>query len=129
MIDPSAQAFTEQAVQLVGVAVTFQRLTGYSPNVTMISAPVTAIVRMMIADTEEESRTGYSASQPGSISQEDRQVIVMGADLSAAGFPLPIVKGDKVIVTETGEEFDVTRVDLYKRLYAGAIELYATGPS
>ena len=127
MIDPSAQAFTAQGVYRVGIAVTFQRLTGFAPDVVTISAGVIAKVSLVTADSEESSRTGYSSRQVGSISHNDRQVVVMAADLAAEGFPLPVAEGDKIVIASTEDKFSVTRVDNYKRAMAGAIELIATG--
>lgn len=123
-------AFAELGVQLAGVAVTFNRISGYAPNVTVIaSASINAIVRAVTADTTEVAATGYSASQVGSISQDDRLVIVMAADLTAAGFPLPVMKGDQVVLPATSETLEVTKVDPYKRALTGAIEVTVTGVS
>lgn len=128
-VDPSAQAFTAQGIYRRGVACTFQRLSGFPPNPVVVaySAAVVASIHTAIADTQETARTGYSASSEGSVSQDDRLVIVMAADLAAQGFPFPPAKDDRIVVTATGDKFNVTKVDLYKRDLAGAIELTVTG--
>jgi hypothetical protein len=130
MPDPAAQAFTAAGVYRAGVAVTFVRLSGYAPAVTTVaSANVTAIVRTVVNDTTEVAETGYSASQPGSISQDDRLVIVMAQDLTAAGFPLPVLKGDQVVLPSTSETLEVTRVDPYLGALRGTVNVYVTGVS
>lgn len=126
MADASTQAAYEEAIGVAGVPVTFLRLAGVAPHVTTTSAAVTAVVRNVLADTTAEAETGYGASQPGSVSQDDRLVIVLAADLAAAGFPLPVVKGDKIMAA-TGDKFQVTKVDAFKRAFAGALELTAVG--
>ena len=127
MVDPALQAFTAQGVYRAGVAVTFLRTEGVSPNVTTTSAAVTAILRGALTDTTEEAQTGYSGSQLGAITQDDRQCIVMAADLCNAGFPLPVAKGDKIVETTSGEKFTITRVDAYKRALSGTIEIVCVG--
>lgn len=114
---------------LVGVPVTFSRLTGFAPNVTQYTASVTAVVRLVLADGEAESRAGLGSSKPGSITQDDREIIVMADDLSNAGYPLPVQKGDRVTINDTTEAFDITKVDGYRRAMSGAIEMTATGVS
>jgi hypothetical protein len=126
MADPALQAFTAQGVYRAGVAVTFQRLT--AAGVVTASAQVTALVRNALADTTGPAEAGYSTSKPDAITQEDRQIIVMSADLAALGFPLPLQKTDRVLIPDaTGEVCEVIRIDPYKRALAGAIEIVATG--
>lgn len=123
-------AFAKLGVQLAGVPVIFNRISGYAPNVTTVaSASITAIVRMMTPDSTAVAETGYSAHNAGSISQDDRLVIVMADDLTAADFPLPVMKGDRVVLSATSEEFEVTKVDPYKRALTGAIEVTIAGVS
>ena len=127
MIDPGAQAFTRQGVMLVGVPVTFERVVGFSPNATTISATVTAVVRKYQLDTVTVAETGYSASKPGAIRQGDREVLVMADDLAAAGFPLPVLKSDRIVIAATGDVINIIKVDAYKRAFAGCIEIDAAG--
>jgi hypothetical protein len=125
MIDPSAQAFTRQGIMLVGIPVTFERVTGYAPNVVIVSATVTAKVMKYALDTVTVAETGYSASKPGAIRQGDRQILVMADDLAAAGFPLPVLKSDRVLVP--GDTINIITVDANKRAMAGCIEIEAAG--
>ena len=130
MTDISAQAAYIEAMSVVGQAVTFQRLVGVAPNVTISptgGAAVTCVVRDYIVDTTETAESGYSASSMGSITQGDRQILVMSADLSSAGFPLPLAKGDQAVIAATGEVLVITRVDAAKRIMAGCIEAFGTG--
>jgi hypothetical protein len=83
-------------------------------------------VRDYKIDTPEMGQEGFKAANPGAITQGDREILVMADDLSAAGFPLPVEKGDRV-AAETGEKMNVTQVDALKRGIAGCIELVAAG--
>ncbi len=130
MVDVSAQAAYAEAMSVVGQTVTFQRLVGVAPNVTISptgGAVVTCVVRDYMVDTTETSESGYSASSMGSITQGDRQLLVMSQDLANAGFPLPLQKGDQAIIAATGEVLVITRVDGAKRIMAGCIEAFGTG--
>lgn len=129
MIDASAQAFTAQGIYARGIAVTFVRVSGVAPRTASFSADVIASVEAARPDSEQVARTGGSARQPGAITQTDRMVIVMAQDLQDARFPLPIRKGDKLVVQDTGDRYVVTDVDALKRAMAGAIELTVTGTS
>jgi hypothetical protein len=126
-INLNMQAAHARAIGQFGQAITVQRLTGEAPNVTALSAVVTAIVKNMPPETAAPTQAGYSSSALGGITQTDRMVIVMASDLAAAGFPVPVQKNDKIILSTTGEKLDVSRVDGEKRSQAGAIELYAAG--
>jgi hypothetical protein len=131
-LDPSAQAFTRQGIYLVGEAVTFQRAVGQPPNVTLAGVTtVTAKVMTYAPDTTQQAATGYSASQIGNVTIGDRTIFVMSDDLAGGGFPLPVQKGDQVLLNDpvvgTGERLVVTQVDMAKRGFAGCIELKAIG--
>jgi hypothetical protein len=127
MIDPSAEAFTRQGILLVGIPVRFERVTGFAPNVVIISATVTAKVMKYALDTVTVSETGYPASKPGAIRQGDREVLVMAGDLAAQGFPLPVLKSDRIIIDATGDTLNIIAVDAHKRAMAGCIEIDAAG--
>lgn len=124
--DPSATAFTRQGILLVGVPVTFERVQGFAPNVVIISASVVAKVMKYSLDTVTVAETGYSASKPGAIRQGDREVLVMADDLSAAGFPLPVLKSDRIVLP-TGDVLNIISVDANKRAMAACIEIDAAG--
>lgn len=126
-LDPSAQAFTRLGIYRVGIPVTFERVVGYAPNATTIAAAVTAVARKYQLDTVTVAETGISASKPGAIRQGDREVLVMADDLAAAGFPLPVLKSDRIVVTATGDTLNILKVDAYKRAMAGCIEIEASG--
>jgi hypothetical protein len=131
MPDASAQALTKAAILYCGQPVTFQRLVGQPPSVTLSpsgGATVSAVVRNYLPDTTAEAASGYSASELGAITEGERLLIVMAADLAAAGFSLPVQKGDQVVLSgTTGELLVVTRADAQKRYFAGAIEVVAVG--
>lgn len=133
MVDQSIQAAHERAIQRVGQPVTFSRLTGLAPNITAQTASITAIVREYVPDGQVQSQEGYGSGSVGGITQGERQILVMQEDLLAAGWPTNtagfavLQKGDKVTVTMTGEELQVTRADLGKRYIAGCIEAFAVG--
>ena len=126
MTDPSAEAFTRQGILLVGIPVRFERVIGFAPNATTISATVTAKVMKYALDTVTVAETGYPASKQGAIRQGDREVLVMAADLAAQGFPLPVLKSDRIILA-TGDTLSIIAVDANKRALAGCIEIDAAG--
>ena len=66
-------------------------------------ATVFATVRNYQPDTTAEAATGYSASRVGAISEGDRLLIVMARNLAAADFPLPLQKGDRVVLQASDE--------------------------
>ncbi|MEJ0093403.1 MAG: hypothetical protein WDN46_08190 [Methylocella sp.] len=127
MISLSAQAAHRRGIAQRGEEVIFQRISGVAPRTVTFSAVVSAMVANYQPDGQDPARAGYGASQPGSITQGDRQVIVMIEDLAQARFPLPVQKNDNIILSSTGEKLNVTRVDMQKRAFAGAIELGAAG--
>lgn len=118
------------ALAVAGQQVTFQRLVGVAPSVTLSpagGATVTSAVRQYTPDTTQNSATGWSASQVGSVTLGDRVILVMASDLSAAGFPLPVQKGDQAVIVSTGEVCSVVSVDAALRFAAGCIELKVMG--
>ena len=125
-LDLAAQAFTRAGILLVGVPVIFQRITGYAPSATILAAAVTAKIETVTPDTTAPSQQGLTSAKPGAIEQDSRFIIVMAADLVAAGFTLPIVKGDRISVPSTGEFLTINRIDPYRRAFSGAIEMYAS---
>lgn len=125
--DPSAVAFMRQAIDAVGVPIVLQRVFGYAPNATTFSVNLTARVAKVTADSGAVSREGGSA--PGAVTQNDRTVRIMADDLANSRFPLPVVKGDKVILPPGGDTFDVSEVDPFTFAMAAAIELTVTGVS
>jgi hypothetical protein len=126
MIDASAEAFTRLGIRMVGIPVRFERVTGYAPNVVTTSATVIAKVMKYALDTVTVSETGYPASKQGAIRQGDREVLVMAADLAAEGFPLPVLKSDRIVLA-TGDTLLIIAVDANKRAMAGCIEIDAAG--
>lgn len=120
MVDSSAQAALRNMIAQIGESVVFQRLYGFDASTTIISANVTARVRGYTPESTEVSQTGYGASQVGALTQTDRIVIVVADDLAAAGFPLPVLKNDKVILAD-GTKATVTMVDAHQRSTSGGI--------
>ena len=130
MSDLSAAAAYREAIAVAGVAITLQRVSGYAPNVTTVSAvSLNALVRNVSADTTAAAQSGLSASKPGAVTQADRLVIVLADDLAAAGFPVPVARGDQIVLPDASELLNVIRVDPYKRAIAGAVEIFAAGIS
>ncbi len=127
IINPGMEAAHRRTIDQWGQPITVQRLSGAAPNVTTQSATVTAVVRLMKPDNVEPSQQGYGASGLGGVTQTDRFIILMASDLAVAGFPVPVKKNDKIVLSTTGEKLNVTMVDGEKRSQAGAVELYAGG--
>jgi hypothetical protein len=122
--DYAMQMATRRAIQRAGELVTFQRLTGTAPNVTTISVSVYANVQGLHSETTEPSQEGLPSTKEGAITQTARKLIVIGSDLSAGGFPLPVKKNDKIILAD-GTKCNVLDVDAHKRSIADAIEINA----
>ena len=128
MSDLSAAAAYREAIAVAGVAITLQRVSGYAPNVTTVSAvSLNALVRNVSLDAAAAAQSGLSASTPGAVTQADRLVIVLADDLAAAGFPVPVARGDQVVLPDASELLNVLRVDPYKRAIAGAVEIFVAG--
>jgi hypothetical protein len=127
MFNPSAAALLEQAIERVGTTIQIQRKFGQPPSATTFTVIIPAIVQNAQPDGNAEAQAGLAASQMGAISQNDRLVILMATALQLARFPLPVQKGDVVILPLTGDTFSVTKIDPYKRDMAGAIELTISG--
>lgn len=105
----------------VGETVTFQRLAGDAPNTTVVAAAqVVAIVRNAMTGPPTGGFAGEYA-----VSRTERNLIVLEDDLDTQGFPLPLVKNDKVLVQ--GELMNIERIDPSKRGFAGAIDVMAIG--
>ena len=126
-LDPAVRDAYRRALQRRGQRVIVQRILGYAPNSAAISVEVDALVADVIGDAAAADRTGYRSTEPGGITQDNRNVIVMAQDLELGRFPLPVQKRDKVILMRSGEQYDVATVDLEKRSLAGAIDLTVTG--
>ena len=127
MIDPGFSASSARAIKRVGQRVMFERVIGFAPHATVTRVTVTAAIRGKAPDTVEPRRSGYSASEPGSLSETERECLVMASDLSAAGFPLPLQRGDRITIIESGERLNVVRSDSGRRAIAGMIEVTAAG--
>jgi len=122
--DYAMQAATRRALQRTGELVTFQRLTGTAPNVTTLSVSLYANVQGLHPETNEPSQEGLPSSKEGAITQTSRRIIVVGSDLSAKGFPLPVKKNDKIVLAD-GTKCNILDVDAHKRSLADAIEITA----
>ena len=129
MFNPSAAALLEQAIDRVGTTIQIQRKFGQAPSVTTFTVTIPAIVQNVQPNGVADSQAGLAASQMGAISQNDRLVILQATVLQASRFPMPVQKGDVVILPLTGDTFSVTKIDPYKRDMAGAIELTISGVS
>lgn len=75
-----------------------RRYTGTGSNRTRFDA--TAMGRIVGYDPQE---------LVGSIQQGDSKIILMADDLIDAAFPLPLVKGDKVV--DRGKEMNIEAID------------------
>jgi hypothetical protein len=124
MIDTNALEGYRRAIARRGESVTFQRITGQAPNVTVLPAGGGATVQAIVTHYQPTSPIGGFAG-PDAITEGDRSIIVLSDDLTAAGFPLPLQKNDKVVVQ--GELMNIERVDPSTRGIAGAWELVALG--
>ncbi len=129
MTDAGIVAAYERAIARAGQPVTFERRNGVAPNIAIFTATVKARVMTFAPDAGSVGRTDFSENKLGAITQTQRKIIVLASDLQAAGFPLPLKKNDKAIITTNGvtETFNVTAVDPNTRQLGGAIELDIAG--
>ncbi|MDR3495294.1 MAG: hypothetical protein P4L82_11900 [Ancalomicrobiaceae bacterium] len=127
MSDFGAAGLMCHAIRMRGVAVQLVRLSGYAPNVVSFTADVSALVEQATDAAADVTRAGISASEPGNVSQTSRKVTVLADDLKAKRFPLPIVKGDKLIIKATGDEYTVGDADAYRRAFLGVVDLTVAG--
>ena len=126
--DPAATSFLQYALSISGLGVTLQRVSGYAPNVTVqASASVKARILDLKADTTETAQTGLSASAMGVIEQADRTVIISAADLAASSYPLPVQRGDQIILPDNIEILNVLRVDAYSHRFSSGLVLTVVG--
>jgi hypothetical protein len=122
--DPNAIQAYRRAIARRGESVTFQRITGQAPNVTILPPPNGATVQAIVMNYQVQPDV-MRVDPEGGVTLGDRQIIVLADDLTAAGFPLPLRKNDKAIVQ--GEVLNVETLDPSKRGIAGAIEVHAKG--
>lgn len=114
-VSQAAVAGYRRALAKTGQSVIFRRISGDAPNTATFDAAITAIFRAY----QPTAAIGAGA-RAAAITEGMREFIVLADDLAQAGFPLPLVKNDKLIVA--GETFNVTEVDAGTRFVAGAIE-------
>jgi hypothetical protein len=124
MTDPNALEAYRRAIARRGESVTFQRILGQAPNITILPAPAGATVQAIVMNYQVQPDV-MRVDPEGGVTLGDRQIIVLADDLTAAGFPLPLRKNDKAIVQ--GEVLNVETLDPSKRGIAGAIEVHAKG--
>lgn len=76
------------------------------------------------SDTNVRARvTGYQDNElVGGIQQGDRKIIVLVEDLDTAGFPLPVVASDKIILN--GHINSIVSVDDFTRKVQGVLIAY-----
>lgn len=121
MGDPAITNAYRQALVRTGQAVTFQRVTGQAPSAVTSNYNVTAIFRAY----QPTTAIGGAVVRSAEITEGLREFIVLADDLTNVGFPLPLLKNDKIIVGS--EKFNITEVDAGTRIAAGAIQGKAVG--
>lgn len=131
--DSNVQAGYRRMLARRGQWVIVRRVTGDAPNSVTFNA-------MVLADVQDyESKAPVSDVKPeGGITLGARNVILLGCDLSAASFALPVTKNDKIVLNQNyallgkgtasgDEELNIIAVDANKRGIAGAIDIVAEG--
>jgi hypothetical protein len=122
--DTNALEGYRRAIARRGESVTFQRILGQAPIVTILPAPAGATVQAIVMNYQVQPDV-MRVDPEGGVTLGDRQIIVLVDDLTAAGFPMPLRKNDKAIVQ--GEVLNIETLDPSKRGIAGAIEVHAKG--
>lgn len=120
MLDSNIVAGYRRAIARRPTPVIVRRITGVAPNATTDDVCIDGIVTDYIPKAPVANVT-----PEGAITLGARFVVLLGEDLVAQGFELPVAKNDKVVVG--GEELNIMSVDPYKRALAGAIEIVAEG--
>ncbi len=111
MTPDSVKASYRQAIVAAATTVVVRRYTGTGENAPFFDVSVGARV------------VGYEPHELlGLIQQGDRRVIMLAEDLSDAQFPLPLRKGDKVLVR--GRELNIEAVDDNTRRVQGVLVAY-----
>lgn len=105
------------ALARVGKLISVRRMTTSLPQTVVARADVRAIVK------------GYQPVElVNGITAGSRRVILSVLDLVAAGFPMPVKKGDRIYL---GEALDVpttiASVDPDHREYTGCLDISTTG--
>lgn len=105
------KASYRRMLALVGEPVAIRRYTGAGPNRPRFD--VVALARV----------TDYAPDElVGSIQQGDRKVILLVEDLVTAQFPLPLAKGDKVVIR--GRETNIEAPDDNSRRVGNTLVAY-----
>lgn len=129
-IEQNAVAGYRRMLDRIGQRILFRRVNGQAPNTTTQDAVVNAVFRAYQPTTP----IGGGA-KTAEISEGLREFIVMKEDLAEAGFPLPLQKNDRIILSASDdgpfipgtELFNIIEVDPGTRIIAGAIVGKAEG--
>ncbi|MCO5129228.1 MAG: hypothetical protein M9932_01515 [Xanthobacteraceae bacterium] len=114
-MDNASAARARAAIERRGHTVTFKRVTGAYPNQTTVSKDVKAVV------------SGYKPEELiNGITLGSRKIIVSEQALADVGFPVHVVKSDKITVQ--GKELSVEAVDRDRREWQGCLDIAAIGP-
>jgi head-tail adaptor len=121
-VDMRLQTMTRRMIAKAsgGAQVTFQRSVGLAPNITIVSATVTALVKSAQPGGDAQKEAGYAGR--GAPITTAREILVMADDLATQGFSLPLEMNDSALIIDTGERLKIIRVDMSKRAIAGCIE-------
>lgn len=116
-MDIAAASRAQASIDRVGQVVSFRRMTSTTPQTATARADVKASVR------------GYAPDElVNGITAGSRRIIVSKLTLQAAGYPVPLVKGDRIYIGDTFEKSTtIQSVDPDHREYAGCYEIVTTG--
>lgn len=108
-------AAARRDINAVGQSVSFRRMTTTMPQTVSNQADVKAAVE------------GYKPEElQNGITQGHRRIIVSILDLQAANWPLPVKKGDRIVLSG-GRETTVQTVDPDHREYLGCLDISVSG--
>jgi len=125
--DPSIVSAYRNAFARRAVPVVVERIIGFGASQTVIAATVPGVVQGNTVSTSASARTDYAATEPGAISQGDREVLLLADDLEREAFPLPLAKNDRITLPGSSERLSISRLDPHTRALAGAIICIVTG--
>lgn len=114
-MNTASAARARASINRVGQVVSFRRMSSTLPQSVVNQADVKATVA---GYTPEELVNG--------ITQGSRKIIVSRLDLEAAGFPVPLKKGDRAVL-DGNRPTTIESVDPDHREYMGCYDLVVSG--
>ena len=105
----------QAAIKRRGVEVSIRRMSSTLPQTVVAQADVKGMF----------GHAGPEKTLVVGVTYGTRSLIISALDLAAAGFPVPVVKGDRIYLSDKPTTID--HVDEQHREWQGCIEIRLTG--